>query len=82
MVVVSCQVNALVLYVLWWWNPNGFGLIGLGPSINLCFVLGIAHNGNSQKEFGWWMVVWNGYAVTIYCELDYPRRSLGNGGAL
>ena len=38
MVVVSCRVNALVLYVLQWWNPNGFGLTGLGPSINLCFV--------------------------------------------
>ena len=61
--------------------PMVLGSLGLDPQL-IYVLLDIAHNGKTQKEFGWWMVVWNGYVVTIYCELDYPRRSLGSGGAL
>lgn len=49
----------------WAWTP-----------INLCDTKGITHNGRSQEELDWWLVVGSGCRVVMCCPLSHSWRFL------
>ena len=49
----------------WAWTP-----------IYLCDTKGITHNGRSQEELDWWLVVGSGCRVVMCCPLSHSWRFL------